>query len=119
MTPSRRLDTDVLILGGGPVGLTLATALHRNGTRFRIIDAKAEPEQHSKATNLWPRTQEVFAALGVLPSLMAQSAPLNSVALHAYGKTLGHVQMDNNDSPYPVPLFVGQNVIEKSSKRSP
>lgn len=79
---------------------------------FRIIDLKAVPEEHSKAANLWPRTQEVFASLGILDLLAVHASPLHAVSLHAYGKPLGHVRMDNNRSPYPIPLFVGQNVIE-------
>ncbi len=106
------LDTDILIIGAGPVGLTLAVTLLKQQVRFRIIDLKAAPEEHSKAANLWPRTQEVFASLGILDTLVGRASPLHAVSLHAYGKALGHVRMDDNRSPYPVPLFVGQNVIE-------
>ncbi len=112
MNASINFDTDILIIGAGPVGLTLAVALVKQQVRFRIIDLKAAPEKHSKAANLWPRTQEVFASLGILDLLAGQASPLHAVSLHAYGKALGHVRMDDNQSPYPVPLFVGQNVIE-------
>ncbi len=112
MDNSTKYDIDVLIIGVGPVGLTLAIALKKQQVRFRIIDLKAGPEKHSKAANLWPRTQQIFASLGVLDLLTPHATPLRAVSFHAYGKALGHVRMDDNQSPYPVPLFVGQNVIE-------
>lgn len=104
---------DVLIVGAGPVGLALANELHRWGVSFHIVDQKAEPERHSKACNLWPRTQEVFSAIGVLDRLLAHSAPLQTFSLHGYGKLLGNIAMDRRPSPYDTPVFIGQNAVEQ------
>ena len=80
---------------------------------FRIVDKKSEPERYSKACNLWPRSQEVFAAIGVLDRLLERSAPLHTFSLHGYGRLLGHIRMDGRPSPYGTPAFVGQNEIEQ------
>ena len=34
------LDTDILILGAGPVGMTLALALADSGLRVRLLDRR-------------------------------------------------------------------------------
>ncbi|TXN00174.1 FAD-binding monooxygenase [Methylobacterium sp. WL64] len=107
-----QIDCEVLIVGGGPAGLTLANELHRWDVPFRIVDKKAEPERYSKAANLWPRSQEVFAAIGVLERLLERSAPLHTFSLHGYGKLLGHIPMDRRPSPYGTPAFIGQNEVE-------
>ena len=106
-------DCAVLIVGAGPAGLTLANELHRWSVPFRIVDKKVEPERYSKACNLWPRSQEVFAAIGVLERLLERSAPLHTFSLHGYGKLLGHIAMDRRPSPYGTPAFIGQNTIEQ------
>ena len=58
-------EIEVLIVGAGPVGLTLALELQRFGIRFRIIEKKAERSATSKALGLQPRVSEVFAILGL------------------------------------------------------
>jgi 2-polyprenyl-6-methoxyphenol hydroxylase-like FAD-dependent oxidoreductase len=57
---------DVLIVGAGPVGLTLAVECARREVSFRIVDAAAEPSQTSKALAIWEAAQRVFAAQGVV-----------------------------------------------------
>jgi 3-(3-hydroxy-phenyl)propionate hydroxylase len=104
---------DVLIVGAGPVGLTLAADLLRLGVQFRILETRTEPEKYSKAGNLWPRTQEVFAAIGVIDRLLAESVPIRTAALYAYGKLMGHVTIDGYSSPHGTPVMIGQNRVER------
>ena len=48
------VDTDVLIVGAGPVGLFLANECARRGLRYRIIEARASQSEHSKALAIFP-----------------------------------------------------------------
>ena len=50
----------VLIAGAGPVGLTLANELVRQGISVRIVDKNVERTDKSKALVLWSRTLELF-----------------------------------------------------------
>lgn len=52
-------DTDVLIAGAGPIGLTAAIELARRGIAVRIVDPLREPPQYAKAVGVQPRTLEV------------------------------------------------------------
>ncbi|KQY37415.1 pentachlorophenol monooxygenase [Nocardia sp. Root136] len=63
-------DTDVLIVGAGPVGSAAAVEVVRHGVRCRIVDAQSDPPQYAKAVGIQPRTLEVFEAMGVLREVL-------------------------------------------------
>ncbi|MFG2994914.1 FAD-dependent monooxygenase [Streptomyces sp. NPDC048340] len=56
--------TDVLIVGSGPTGLTLACDLALQGVAVRVLDARAAPHRESRGKGLTPGSLEAFARLG-------------------------------------------------------
>ena len=62
-------DADVLIVGAGPVGLTLAYDLGRRGVRATIIEQKAEPAFLPKMERCNARTMEIFRRLGLVDAV--------------------------------------------------
>ena len=102
-------DTDVLILGGGPVGMTLANELARRKIAFRIVDKAPAIREVSKAMILHVRTQEVLDKVGIAAGARAEAQPLTEVAVFAYGKHIGAWDLDDIDSPYRHPLILGQH----------
>jgi 2-polyprenyl-6-methoxyphenol hydroxylase-like FAD-dependent oxidoreductase len=67
---------DVLVVGAGPVGLTVAVELCRRGVACRLIDRLGEPRQYAKAVGIQPRTLELWENLGVLRAALDAAAPL-------------------------------------------
>ncbi len=54
------MTPDVLVIGAGPVGLTMAAELTRYGVAVRIIDKSAARTDKSKALVVWSRTLELL-----------------------------------------------------------
>lgn len=59
------MDTQVLIAGAGPVGLTLAVDLGRRGVRCTLIEKNEAPLGYPKMERCNPRTMEIFRRLGL------------------------------------------------------
>ena len=65
------MDTDVLIAGGGPVGLTLALDLVRRGVRCTLVERKVAPEFLPKMERCNSRTMEIFRRMGLAKKVRA------------------------------------------------
>lgn len=72
---------DVIVVGAGPVGLSLALALARAGRSVTVLERKATISEHSRAPAIWPRTQEILADLGVIERFLERGIALDTVAL--------------------------------------
>src|SRR6201990_3048953 len=55
----------ILVVGAGPVGLTLACELARHGARCRIVDKLPQPSPYCRAIGVTPRTLEVWEDMGI------------------------------------------------------
>ena len=66
-----RMDTEVLIVGAGPVGLTLAIALGQRGIPCTLIEKKPAPEFLPKMERCNARTMEIFRRMGLAEKIRA------------------------------------------------
>ena len=107
------IDTDVLIVGAGPVGLFLANECARRGLRWRLVETRSSQSVHSKALAIFPRTLEIFDMAGVVAPFLEKANRVTSVAVVAHGRTLAHMRFAPEESPYPFIAMVPQNVTER------
>ncbi len=54
------MNAPVIIVGGGPVGLSLALALARRSVQAIVLERNPQPVEESRALVIWPRTQEIL-----------------------------------------------------------
>ena len=111
--PAAGLDTDILIVGAGPVGLFLANECARRNLRWRIIETHPSQSLHSKALAIFPRTLEIFDMAGVVQPFLAAANQVTSVAVITHGHTLAQMPFKPEETPYPFVAMVPQNVTEK------
>lgn len=73
---------DIVIAGAGPVGLSLALRMAREGKRVLVLEKNPTTHEHSRAPAIWPRTQEVLADLDVLDRFLEQGIIHDTLSLH-------------------------------------
>ena len=102
-----------MIVGAGPVGLTLGCELARYGVKVRIVDKAAQRTDKSKALVLWSRSLELMdRGIGTRRFLDA-GFNVQAVNFLSGEKLVGHVEMGSVDSPYPYAMMIPQSETER------
>jgi 2-polyprenyl-6-methoxyphenol hydroxylase-like FAD-dependent oxidoreductase len=104
---------DVLIVGAGPTGLTLACELRRRGIQIRLIDRMPAPTTQSRALGLQARSLEIFEKLGVLDKILDKGIPVDTVQLYENGKQIGMTSLSILPIAYPFVLITPQADTEE------
>lgn len=74
------IDVPVLVVGGGPVGLTLGMDLAWRGGSCMVVEERTGPTEHPKATLLGARSMELYRRWGIDGAIYAAALPEE----HAY-----------------------------------
>ena len=108
--------TDVLIIGAGPTGLSLACQLVRYGIDFLIIDKKEGVTPYSKAIGVHARTLEIYEQIDLAKRAVEQGAVAGKGRLIVDGEVRGELDFSNigeGMSPYPFVLMLEQSKNEQ------
>jgi 2-polyprenyl-6-methoxyphenol hydroxylase-like FAD-dependent oxidoreductase len=73
------MDTQVIIVGAGPVGLTLAIDLGLRGVRCILLERKSEPQFLPKMERCNARSMEMFRRIGLADALRSAGLTTDSV----------------------------------------
>lgn len=82
------LDVPVLIVGGGPVGLSASLLLSRHGVRSLLVERHPGTSIHPKARGLNVRTLELLRVWGIEPAIRAAARDLDRARDVAWAPTL-------------------------------
>lgn len=69
------VETEVLVVGGGPVGLTMASDLAWRGRSCMVVEQRPGPTEHPKATLLGARSMEYFRRWGLDDAIFSRALP--------------------------------------------
>jgi len=72
------IDHDVVIVGGGPVGLTLAIDLGQRGLRCLLVEARTESLFLPKMERCNARSMEIYRRLGLADEIRSASSPTDA-----------------------------------------
>ena len=105
----------VLVVGAGPVGMTLASELARYGVTVRIVDKAAAHTDKSKAIIVWSRTLELLDRGGPDGSAPFVAAGLQATAINliAGNGPIGRIELGGVHSPHPYGLMLPQSDTER------
>ncbi|TVP42062.1 MAG: FAD-dependent oxidoreductase [Gemmatimonadales bacterium] len=81
--PPREEQAGVAIVGAGPVGLSLALGLARQGIRSVVLEKEDSTSEQSRAPGIHVRTREIFRQWGVENRVMEAGTLVSDLALHS------------------------------------
>lgn len=108
---------DILIIGAGPTGLTLALELAKHGASFRIVEKEPERDATSRALVVQPRTQELLNRhTNFREEVLAKSSTVRGVRWHMSKTRQAHVDFTKTglvDTGFPSIVNVSQVETER------
>jgi 2-polyprenyl-6-methoxyphenol hydroxylase-like FAD-dependent oxidoreductase len=94
------MTAEVLVVGAGPVGLTMACELARHGVRCRIIDRLPRPLPYCRAIGVTSRTLEVWEDMGVVREMIDAGLWIDGFRSIIHGRPPNDAHISFPDLPY-------------------
>src|SRR4051794_3356779 len=105
-------STDVLIVGAGPVGLTLAASLLARGVDVVLVDRSARVATTSRAAVIHARTLEVLGGIDVADELVRRGIIVPRFTVRDREKALMSIEFDGLPSRHAYTLMLPQDATE-------
>ena len=103
------LQADVVIVGGGPTGLLLASELALAGVRVVVLERRPARVEQPRALGMHSRSVEVLALRGIAKRFIDRGVP---IPFGHYGALETFLNMGVLDSRYPFVLIIPQTMTE-------
>jgi 2-polyprenyl-6-methoxyphenol hydroxylase-like FAD-dependent oxidoreductase len=105
-------QTDVIVIGAGPVGMFTALCLRSHNLEVEIFDTLPRPSTHSYALALHPESLSLFQKYGLLDRLTDRANLLRQIWLRSGREKLASVDLATAGLSYPYIAVLGQQVLE-------
>jgi 2-polyprenyl-6-methoxyphenol hydroxylase-like FAD-dependent oxidoreductase len=106
-------DTDVLVVGAGPTGLTLAASLIAKGIATTVVDRQAAGANTSRAAVVNAHSLEVLESIDVARRLVKEGVQAPGFSIRDRARTLVPIDFSALPTAYPYSLMVPQSTTER------
>jgi 2-polyprenyl-6-methoxyphenol hydroxylase-like FAD-dependent oxidoreductase len=111
-------ETDVLVVGAGPVGLFTALALVERGVRVEVIDEQWRTTGRSYALALHARSLDLLERFGIAGKLSEIGHRVESIAFYDGAHRRARISLAELSPEYPYVLVLSQEALENSLEES-
>ncbi len=107
---------DVIIVGGGPVGLFMGICLHHHGIPCTIIEKRTEAVKETRSLGIHPVSLELFEKLGIVDEFLKTGIKVKRGIAHDGNKKIGSINFEACPTPYQYILINPQFETERILK---
>jgi len=107
-------ETDVLVIGAGPVGLFAALSLVERGLEVQIVDKDWRGATHSYALALHPQSLRMLDDYGAVDALLERGYKVERLAVYRGDERVGELDFTALGGPFPFLLVAPQSALEHS-----
>lgn len=107
-------NVDVVIVGAGATGLTLACDLVRRGLTVQLVERGEAIDPEARSVALHARTLELLEPIGVTDALVAKGKPLHGVTVWSGGQPVVRADFDELDTRFTQLLSIESSELEQA-----
>lgn len=109
---NREPETEVLVVGAGPVGMLTALLLSESGVRVRIIDKEQRTTAHSYACALHSSTLGLLGRLGLAGEAIEKGRRIKTLAFFDGEARKAELRLSELSGGFPYLLILPQSALE-------
>jgi 2-polyprenyl-6-methoxyphenol hydroxylase-like FAD-dependent oxidoreductase len=113
----RKQETEVLVVGAGPVGMFAALSLAERGVAVTLIDESWRATARSYALALHPHSLELLDGAGLMDELTDQGHRIDTVAVYEGGERRVEIPLAELPGGFPFLLVLPQDRLERALAR--
>ena len=110
------LAADVVIAGGGPVGLYLAALLLQEGVAVKVLERRQSRNRHTRAIGIHPPALQALARVGVAAAMVPAGVRIREGVALSGGRTVGTMSFGSVSADFPfvlaLPQFRTEQILE-------
>ncbi|WP_461174908.1 FAD-dependent monooxygenase [Arthrobacter sp. Z1-9] len=110
-------ETDVLIIGGGPVGLYLAALLLQDGVSVKVLEQRQARNLHTRAIGIHPPALEALQQIDIASPAVRDGVQIREGLAVSGGKTVGTMPFAGVSDAFPfvlaLPQFRTEQLLEE------
>jgi len=114
-------QTDVVIIGGGPVGLYLALRLLQSGISCIVLEKKESIDHHSKSLGIHPVSLELFDDAGITGPFLEQGLKIKKGIAFWNRNKFGEISFEHCPKPHnyilAIPQWKSEEILEQKVQR--